>query len=104
MHDWTPQELEKQLESGKSVFLKLWKRGCGSCKLSTPAVERIEAADQLGLVFAQINVDEHPEMLEIADTENLPAFFVFKDKAIAARQVGFKGLERLKALLTEAFG
>jgi thioredoxin 1 len=103
MQDWTPADLEKHLESGEKVFLKLWKRGCGACKLSTPALERIEAADELGLTFAQINVDDHPELLEIAETDVLPAFFIFKDKQMANKLVGFKGLEKLKSMILETF-
>lgn len=104
MLDWTPQDLEKNLESGKTVFLKLWKRGCGACKLSTPAIERIQAADQHGLVFAQIDAEAYPELMEIAETDVLPAFFIFKDKQLAGKSVGFKGLEKLKNFVAEALG
>lgn len=96
MQDWTPQDLEKHLELGSKVFLKLWKKGCGACKLSTPAIERIQAADQQGLIFAQIDAEAHPELLEIAETDVLPAFFIFKDKQLIGKTAGFKGLEKLK--------
>jgi thioredoxin-like negative regulator of GroEL len=102
MQDWTPETLQEHIEAGKGVFLKLWKKGCGACKLSTPSIERLEAANEHGLVFAQICTDDHPEMLEIADTEVLPTFFVFRDKSIAGTHIGFKGLERLKAFVDEA--
>lgn len=104
MQEWTPADLENHLESGDKVFLKLWKRGCGACKLATPALERIEAADQHGLVFAQINVDDHPEMMEISETDVFPAFFVFKDRKMAGKLIGFKGLEKLKAFVAEMLG
>ncbi len=103
MKDWTPAELESHLEKGDKVFLKLWKKGCGACKLSIPALERIEAADTYGLVFGQISTDDHPEMLEISDTDVLPAFFVFKDRKLASQHAGFKGLDRLKSFIDEAF-
>ncbi len=102
MQAWTPADLEREIEAGHRVFLKLWKKGCGACKLSIPALERIEAANAHGLVFGQISTDDHPEMMEIAETEVLPAFFVFKDKKMAASLAGFKGLEKLKGFVDQA--
>lgn len=96
MHDWKPSDLQEHLESGKTVFLKLWKKGCGACKLSTPAIERIEAADTHGIAFGQICTDDYPEMYEIAETDVLPAFFVFANGNMKGRFLGFKGLEKLK--------
>jgi thioredoxin-like negative regulator of GroEL len=102
MRDWTPDDLQKHLDAGDKVFLKLWKKGCGACKLSVPAIERIEAANQAGLLFGQICTDDYPEILEIAETEVLPVFFVFAEHKMRGKLEGFKGLERLKAMVDEA--
>lgn len=102
MKDWTPENLQQHIEAGDKVFLKLWKKGCGACKLSIPAIERIEAADTSSLVFGQICTDDHPEILEIADTHVLPVFFVFVQKEMKGRLEGFKGLEKLKAMVEDA--
>ena len=103
MQNWTPKDLERHLEAGDKVFLKLWKQGCGACKLSIPAIERLEAANDHGLIFGQICTDDHPEILEIADTEVLPVFFVFADKGLKGSLEGFKGLEKLKTLIEGSF-
>lgn len=102
MKDWSPDDLQKHLDAGDKVFLKLWKKGCGACKLSIPAIERIQAADTKGLEFGQICTDDHPEILEIADTDVLPVFFVFENKQMRGRLEGFKGLEKLKSMIEEA--
>lgn len=102
MHDWNPQELQDHLEKGDKVFLKLWKKGCGACKLSSPAIERLEAANVHGLVFGQICTDDHPEMFEITETDVLPAFFVFGEGGLKGRYVGFKGLEKLREFVDGA--
>jgi thioredoxin-like negative regulator of GroEL len=102
MRDWSPEDLQKHLDAGDKVFLKLWKKGCGACKLSIPAIERIEAADAEGMVFGQICTDDHPEILEIAETDVLPVFFVFADKKMRGQMEGFKGLERLKSMVDDA--
>lgn len=104
MQDWNPEQLQQHIEAGNKIFLKLWKKGCGACKLSIPAVERLQASDKHGLTFAQISVDDHPEMLEIADTEVLPVFFAFKEKAMAGTVIGFKGLKTLEDLVVKSFG
>ena len=103
MENWTPEQLQEQIESGATVFLKLWKKGCGACKLSIPAIERIVAADTHRIHFGQISSDDHPEILEITDTEVLPAFFVFKDKAIVGQLIGFKGIKSLQELIDKAW-
>ena len=102
MKDWTPEDLQKHLDAGDKVFLKLWKQGCGACKLSIPAIERIEAADSAGLKFGQICTDDHPDIMEIAETHVLPVFFVFADKEMKGRLEGFKGLEKLKSMVDDA--
>ena len=102
MENWTPEHLQEQIESGATVFLKLWKKGCGACKLSIPAIERIVAADTHQTRFGQISTDDHPEILEITDTEVLPAFFVFKDKSMVGQVIGFKGIKSLQELIDKA--
>lgn len=102
MIDWSPDELKENLDKGQKVFLKLWKKGCGPCKLSTPAVERLEAAHGADLTFAQIETSEFPEMMDIADTDVLPVFFVFDETGMKGKLVGFKGLERLKSFVEES--
>ena len=102
MKDWSPNDLQTHLEAGEFVFLKLWKKGCGACKLSIPAIERIEAADTRSIVFGQICTDDHPEIMEIAESEVLPMFFVFGQKEMKGTLEGFKGLERLKVFVEES--
>ena len=96
MESWNPTTLKENLDQGQSVFLKLWKPGCGACKLSEPAIERIEKKYADKLNFAQINTAEHEEMLEIADTDVLPVFFIFKDQKMSGKHIGFKGLKKLE--------
>lgn len=102
MRDWTPDDLKDNLDKGTKVFLKLWKKGCGACKLSTPALERMEAANEHQLTFAQICTDDYPEILEIAGSEVLPVFFVFDGPKLKGSLEGFKGLERLKAFVEDS--
>lgn len=103
MDAWTPEQLQEKLAGGERVFLKLWKKGCGICKLSTPATDRLEKDNPHNLQFAKISVDDHPEMMAVAGTEVLPVFFVFADKQKKGMYTGFKGLDKLQEFVEESF-
>lgn len=102
MEAWTPEQLKEQLENGNKVFLKLWKKGCGICKLSNSATDRMEKSNPHGLVFGKINVEDHPEMLDMAGSNMLPLFFVFSEKKKKGMYTGFKGLDALQSFVDES--
>lgn len=102
MESWTPDQLKSHLDKGDRVFLKLWKRGCGICKLSKSATDRMEKTNQHNMTFAKIDVSEHPEIIELAGTEVLPTFFVFDNKSKKGMYTGFKGLESLESFVDES--
>jgi thioredoxin-like negative regulator of GroEL len=97
MIDITTEDLKAKLDAKKSVFLKIWKPGCGACKLSVPAVERVEQ-EFSGYEFCQIDSNQHPEILEISESDVLPTFFLFKDGNQTGKLIGFKGIEKLRSL------
>ena len=102
MEAWTPGDLKNLLDDGQSVFLKLWKPGCGICKMSNSATDRMEKANDHQLKFGKISVADHPEMIELAGTDALPVFFVFADKKKKGQHIGFKGLAKLEAFVEES--
>jgi len=99
MQDWTPKDLKSSLDDGGSIFLKLWKPGCGACKLSESATSRLEDKESANFKFVKINTEEHPEIMEITGTDVLPVFFVFKDGAMQSKVIGFKGIKKLQEAL-----
>ena len=105
MESISPEQLKAKLDAGKSVFLKLWKKGCMPCKLANPAIERLEAKDassDSSREWVQIETSDHPEMLEVSGSEVLPAFFIFRDGKMISQTVGFKGIAKLQAFIEEA--
>lgn len=98
MLNTSPDELKSHLDAGGAVFLKLWKPGCGACKLSEPAIERLEKQFEAAK-FVQIDAEAHPEILSISESEVLPSFFMFKDGKMLGNVIGFKGIAKLKDLL-----
>jgi|GEM_PF-1580641 len=102
MEAWTPDELKSHLDKGDRIFLKLWKRSCGICKMSTPATEKMEKDNLHNFTFAKICIDDHPEMLEITGSDMLPVFFVFDQKKKKGMFAGFKGLDKLQEFTESA--
>lgn len=103
MKDMTPGELKAAIEADQTIFLKIWKKGCGPCKLSESATDRLEKAHQDDPIeFVKVSAGDFPEMYEVTGSEVLPAFFVFKNKQMLGKTVGFKGINSLKTLLKEA--
>lgn len=103
MEAWTPEQLQDELAKGERVFLKLWKKGCGICKLSTPATDRLEKDNPHSMKFAKISIDEHPDMMAVAGTDVLPVFFVFADQKKKGMYTGFKGLDKLQEFVDQSF-
>lgn len=99
MHDWTPEQLKTNLDEGRSVFLKLWKPGCGACKLSEPALTRLEESFGEQLTFCQIDTLKYPELLDLADTDVLPVFFIFINQQKKGQHIGFKGIKKLQQFI-----
>ncbi len=101
MLDWNAADLEKAIESGKKVFVKFWKNGCGACKLAIPATQRLEDKFKDRVLFGQICMDDNEELYELLETQVLPSFFTFADAELRGKSVGFKGLAKLECLIEE---
>ena len=101
-HELTPDELKAKLDNNEALFLKVWKEGCGPCKLSEPAVERLEKKFGTDLEFTHVNSSKHSEIMEITGSKVLPAFFVFKEKKMLGKFTGFKGLAKLEDMVQKA--
>jgi hypothetical protein len=43
-------------------------------------------------------------MLDIAETDVLPCFFVFAEQKMKGKLIGFKGIKKLEEFLTLSFG
>ncbi|NRA63616.1 MAG: thioredoxin family protein [Pseudobacteriovorax sp.] len=102
MESYTPDDLKKSLDDNQRIFLKLWKKGCGICKLSNSATDRMEKQNPHDLKFVKIDVGEYPEMMGLADSDVLPLFFVFTDQKKRGMYTGFKGLDKLEEFVSDS--
>jgi thioredoxin 1 len=98
IQELTPEELKEKLDQKIDIFLKLYKPGCGACKMSEPAVTRLMEKHGKNFEFGEIDVEEYPEILDLAQGEAVPIFILFKNQKITGKVIGFKGIQKLENL------
>lgn len=103
LQNWNADKLENAIAEKKAIIVKFWKKGCGACKLATPALERLEKSYGNKIDFAQVCLDDNEELYELLDTEVLPTFFAFYEAKLQGKLIGFKGLVKLQTFLSESF-
>ena len=101
MEEWKPDQLKASLDKGDKVFLKLWKRGCGICKLSNSATDRMEKSNDHGLTFAKINVDDNPMAASKYGVRGLPTLMIFKGGKVAATHPGAMSKQKITEWIKE---
>ncbi len=72
---------------------------CGPCKTLT---RTLEAADDLPVKIAKVDIDESPQMAAEFNIRSVPTVVVFKEGAEVARTSGAKPLNTIKTFLNES--
>tara|TARA_Y100000310_G_C20536072_1_gene740921 strand:- start:594 stop:947 length:354 start_codon:yes stop_codon:yes gene_type:complete len=76
----TLDNFEAQLmKSEVPCFLKLSRRTCSLCKGLDSVFLRLQAHYGRRMKFSTIDIDEHPEILNIFNIEGVPTIMVFVD-------------------------
>ena len=89
---------EKVLRSEKPVIVDFYADWCGPCRMLAPVIAGI-AAEHDEISVGKVNVDENPELAYKYGIESIPAVFLFKDGAVAAKSIGFKPKAALEQAL-----
>ncbi len=88
---------ERVLHGDKPVLVDFWADWCPPCRLVAPILEEIEAEYGDRLTVAQLNGDEHPEIVQRYGVLGFPTLNVYQDGEVVRQIVGARPKRRLLA-------
>jgi thioredoxin 1 len=86
------------LKSTQPVVVDFWATWCGPCQMLGPIVEQL-GTELSGIKVMKCNVDEEGELAAKFGIESIPALLKFKNGQVAAKSIGFKPKEAIKAFM-----
>ncbi|MFH1174557.1 MAG: thioredoxin [archaeon] len=87
----------------KTVIVDFWAEWCGPCKMMEPMFKEL-SKDYDCIVFAKMNVDEHPDFVAELGIQSIPTLIVFKNGKETDRIVGMMPKPVLKKKMDGIFG
>jgi thioredoxin 2 len=82
------------------VVVDLWAPWCGPCRMVSPAIERLAAANAGHVKVVKVNVDDAPEIGARYGVQGIPTILLLRDGKEVDRVVGAAPESQLKAWLT----
>jgi thioredoxin 1 len=94
------EELEKQINSHKTVLIDFYAKWCSPCKQIKKNIDELENEDD-NLFVLEIDVEKLPEIARRKefDIYSIPALFLFENGKIIKRAIGYLNLEQLKSFI-----
>lgn len=90
------------LKSKKPFIVDFWASWCGPCRAMAPIFEEL-AAENKGVMFAKVNVDDNPELAAKYEILAIPTIVFFNKGKKAAARVGVASKEQLQKKIKELF-
>ena len=87
------------IKSDKPVLLDFYASWCGPCRMILPIVDEI-AKENPQFNVVKVNIDEHPELVEMFDVMSVPTLVVMKNGQITNRATGARPKARILELLS----
>ena len=88
------------LKAAGPVVVDFWAEWCGPCRMIAPALEEIATAMGDKVKIVKLNVDENPNTASKYGIMSIPTLMIFKNGAMASRQVGAAPKQKLEQWIT----
>lgn len=90
-HIKTEQEFYDLIKNG-TMIVDFYADWCGPCKMLLPVLDEIDFTD-----IVKVNVDELPDIAKKFGVMSIPTLVFFKNSLEQEREIGYRGLDEIKA-------
>ena len=80
---------DEVLGAKEPVLVDFWAPWCGPCKMLSPVVEKVAAANSGKAKFVKLNTDDNPNIAGQYQVSGIPCLILFKDGQPVDRIVGY---------------
>ncbi len=86
--EFTDDNFQELVASGKPVVIDFWAPWCGPCKMVSPIIDELAAEYEGRVIIGKCDVDDNADVASSFGIRNIPTVLFFKDGKPVDKQVG----------------